>query len=138
MNNTSCIGSECFIQYCRAEQQKRLTRAECMPVYRRLRHTNTDSTTATSRPTSNWNCGQNIEVHTNHTLTTGGWWHLNQGGQACGNGWSGMVSNTVSMFLIIFHSLHSSPQQPPLTQTWVHTCECTHSNTHTTPKYTTF
>ena len=51
---------------------------------------------------------------------TGGWWHLHWGGQARGNGWSGisgMVSNTsnmVSMCLMPFHLLRFSLQQTPV------------------------
>ena len=51
---------------------------------------------------------------------TGGWWHLNWGEQACGNGWSG-ISGIVSNTLMPFHLLRSkhyyepsSPQQPPV------------------------
>ena len=61
--------------------------------------------------------------------STGGWWHLNWGGRACGNGWSevsGMVFNTSSTWFdaVPFAAFHlhrsrhyyepSSPQQPPL------------------------
>jgi hypothetical protein len=56
---------------------------------------------------------------------TGGWWRLNWGGRACGNGWcqiGGMSSNTSNTHgLMPFHCLRSShyyepssPQQPPL------------------------
>ena len=69
--------------------------------------------------------------HTTLYISQGGRWHLNWGGRARGNDWSGisgMVSNTsstlvsmVSRYLMPFHSLRSgryyepsSPHQPPL------------------------
>ena len=55
-----------------------------------------------------------------HTHTTGGWWYLNWGGRACGNGWSqisGMVSNTWFP-CVLCHSICSIPDVirscPPL------------------------
>ena len=50
---------------------------------------------------------------------TGGWWHLNCGGRARGNGWSGiggMVSNTSNTWfpcLVPFHWLRSSHYYEP-------------------------
>lgn len=41
-------------------------------------------------------------VDMKHMHTTGGWWNLNWGGQARGNGWSGIVemaSNTLDTWL---------------------------------------
>jgi hypothetical protein len=69
-------------------------------------------------------------THSTHR-TTGGWWHLNWGGRACGNGWcqiGGMSSNTSNTHgLMPFHCLRSShyyepssPQQPPLTSIFLH------------------
>ena len=67
-----------------------------------------------------------------YVYITGGWWHLNWGGRARGNGWSrisGMVSNTSNIWFpfVWFHSLHcrdyyelSSPHQPPLVYTIGH------------------
>jgi hypothetical protein len=43
---------------------------------------------------------------------TGGCWHLNWGGWACGNGWSeinGLVSNTPTHSFHVFDTIHSVP-----------------------------
>ena len=39
-----------------------------------------------------------------YVISTGGWWHLNWGGGACGNVWngvSGMVSNTSNTWFLL-------------------------------------
>jgi putative NADPH-quinone reductase len=45
-----------------------------------------------------WGCIL-FKSHFDRVYVTGGWWILHLGGQACGNGWSGMsgmVSNTAN------------------------------------------
>ena len=49
--------------------------------------------------------------------TTGGWWHLNWGGQARGNGWSGISGMPFHLQPSSHHYEPSSPQQPPVEHT---------------------
>jgi hypothetical protein len=57
-----------------------------------------------------------LSIISSNTCITGGWWHLDWGGRAHDNGWSGMVN---TWFDAIIMSC-PSPQQPPLTctSTW--------------------
>jgi hypothetical protein len=56
-----------------------------------------------------YNIQNNIELQvTQYTLKsienrcyTGGWWHLNCGGWACGNGWSGIVANYILLWAVL-------------------------------------
>jgi hypothetical protein len=56
-------------------------------------------------------CNVTYRADSINVWITGGWWHLNWGGRARGNGWSGMISNTSNSWFpcVWYHSISSVP-----------------------------